>query len=163
MPGPADFTTILQTLRSHDVEFVVVGGVSAVINGAPVSTFDLDIVHKRTTDNIDRLLAALGILHAIYRGRPGPSIEPGRDQLMSPCHQLLQTDAGPLDVLGALGTVTYDDLLGDTTEFALENTGTIRVLNLERLLALKEQLGREKDRAVIPVLRRTIEERNRRD
>ncbi len=38
-----DFVAILETLSANAVDFVVVGGVSAVLNGAPVSTFDLDI------------------------------------------------------------------------------------------------------------------------
>ncbi|MGB6942426.1 MAG: hypothetical protein WBE37_08535 [Bryobacteraceae bacterium] len=38
----------------------------------------------------------------------------------------------------------------------------IRVLDLETIIALKEELGGEKDRAVLPTLRRTLEERRRR-
>ena len=53
-----DFAAILETLSANHVDFVVVGGVSAVLNGAPISTFDLDIVHSRAPENIDRLLQA---------------------------------------------------------------------------------------------------------
>ena len=56
-PKP-DFLAILQTLAKHQVDFIVVGGVGAVLQGAPISTFDLDVVHSRTSDNIDRLLVA---------------------------------------------------------------------------------------------------------
>jgi hypothetical protein len=35
----------------------------------------------------------------------------------------------------------------------------IRVLDLETLIAVKEELGGEKDRAVLPTLRRTLEEK----
>jgi hypothetical protein len=38
-------------LVAHDVEFIVVGGVAAVLQGAPVVTFDLDILHRRTPEN----------------------------------------------------------------------------------------------------------------
>lgn len=34
-------------LAGHGVDFIVVGGVAAVLGGAPISTFDLDIVHAR--------------------------------------------------------------------------------------------------------------------
>ena len=37
----------------------------------------------------------------------------------------------------------------------------VRVLDLETLIAIKEQLGGEKDRAVLPVLRRTLAEKRR--
>ena len=35
----------------------------------------------------------------------------------------------------------------------------VRVLNLETIVALKEELTGEKDRAVLPVLRRTLQEK----
>ena len=42
-----DLLVLLKTLIWHEVEFIVVGGVGAVLQGAPLSTFDLDIVHLR--------------------------------------------------------------------------------------------------------------------
>ena len=158
MAGTPDFTLILQTLCSHDVEFIVVGGVSAVLNGAPVSTFDIDIVHRRSPENVERLKAALTELNAYYRGRPAPKIRPETPQLEGPGHQLLLTDAGPVDVLGALGETGYEELLSVSTMFNLEGADGVAVLNLDRLIRLKEDLGREKDRAILPILRRTLEE-----
>ena len=38
---------------------------------------------------------------------------------------------------------------------------TIRLLDLETLIELKEEISHEKDLAVLPLLRRTLEERNR--
>ncbi len=51
-----DFLAILRTLAENHVEFIVVGGISAVLQGAPIATFDLDVVHPRTADNMQRLL-----------------------------------------------------------------------------------------------------------
>jgi hypothetical protein len=42
----------------HQVNFVVVGGVCAVLHGAPVATFDLDVVHSQDSANIRRLLSS---------------------------------------------------------------------------------------------------------
>jgi hypothetical protein len=36
-----DFETILNVLTKHQVEFIVVGGLCAVLHGAPVQTYDL--------------------------------------------------------------------------------------------------------------------------
>lgn len=33
---------ILELLNKYEVEYIVVGGVAAVIQGAPITTFDLD-------------------------------------------------------------------------------------------------------------------------
>ena len=42
-----DYPALLKALVRHEVAFIVVGGVSAVLHGAPVTTLDLDIVHSR--------------------------------------------------------------------------------------------------------------------
>lgn len=52
-PKP-DFLEILQGLTAHHVDFIVVGGVCAVLHGAPVATFDLDVVHSRQLENLHR-------------------------------------------------------------------------------------------------------------
>ncbi|MBW1690691.1 MAG: hypothetical protein JRJ70_08075 [Deltaproteobacteria bacterium] len=54
-----DFLEILKTLTEHEVDFIVVGGVCAVLHGAPVTTFDLDLVHSRSPENLERLILAL--------------------------------------------------------------------------------------------------------
>jgi hypothetical protein len=56
------FLRILHLLERHGVEYVVVGGVAAVLQGAPVTTFDIDALIKVDAANADRLLAALGPL-----------------------------------------------------------------------------------------------------
>lgn len=59
MPGPTKIAELLRLLMRHRVDFIVVGGVAAVAQGAPVNTFDLDLVHSRAPENIERLLGAL--------------------------------------------------------------------------------------------------------
>jgi hypothetical protein len=39
-----EFLEIARCLVENGVEFILVGGVAAIVQGAPVSTFDLDIV-----------------------------------------------------------------------------------------------------------------------
>ena len=73
-----DFLAILRTLARHRVEYIVVGGVAAVLQGAPISTFDLDLVHSRQPGNIVRLLKALETLEARYRTPGGPMRQPDR-------------------------------------------------------------------------------------
>lgn len=52
---------------AHDVRFVIVGGMAAVLQRAPILTEDLDLVHDRSPENVNRLLAALQDLDAVYR------------------------------------------------------------------------------------------------
>ena len=157
-----DFLAILQRLREHDVDFIVVGGVCAVLHGAPVATFDLDLVHSRTPDNIRRLLTALETLDARYREPSSRGIKLCRSHLSSPCRQLLITSFGLLDLLGTIGAGRdYEDLRSQVSEMEVTSGLTVRVLNLPTLIKTKEETAGEKDRAVLPTLRRTLEEKSK--
>ena len=69
------------------------------------------------------------------------------------------TKFGPLDLWGAIGKGRrYDNVLRDTSEFDLGDGVRFRVLGLEAQIAVKEEIGGEKDLAVLPILRRTLEE-----
>ena len=88
-----------------------------MLNGAPVNTFDIDIVPDREPANLERLLKVLDGLDAIYRIQPHRRFKPNMSHLISPGHQNLMTNCGALDVLGTLGSgLTYDDLLPHTIE-----------------------------------------------
>jgi predicted nucleotidyltransferase len=155
-----DYGRILRLLVEHSVEFIVVGGVAAVLQGVPVTTLDVDLVHRRTKENVDRLLATLVELRAVSR-LDARGLRPGVNHLLSAGHQLLQTDAGLLDLLGEIsGGEHYDSLIDRAEELDLDGC-KIRVLSLEQLLATKIRAGREKDHAAITLIRRTIEERTR--
>ena len=160
-PKP-DFVAILQTLVAHRVDFLVVGGICGVLHGAPIATFDLDLVHSRHPDNIQRLMAALETLEAHYRTRK--DLKPDVSHLSSPGHQLLLTCFGPLDILGEIGKGRgYDDLLRDSVEMDVGPETTIRLLSLEALIQTKQETARDKDNAVLAVLRRTFEEKSKRE
>src|SRR5215470_12603460 len=111
MPG-SDFLGALRALHEGGVQFIVVGGLAAVLNGAPVNTFDLDIVHSREETNVDSLLRVLGAIGAFYRMQPERRLKPGTPQLTGSGHHNLITKHGPLDILGAVGRgLCYEDLL----------------------------------------------------
>lgn len=160
-PTP-DLRRIFQTLLEHHVDFVVVGGVCAVLHGAPINTFDLDIVHCRAPENLDRLLAALESLGARYRTAGKESVAPERSHLASSGHQLLMTSAGPLDLLGSIGeNHSYEDLLRETIEFEIGGSLVVCVLDLPALIRIKAETAHEKDKYQLAILRRTAEEKAR--
>jgi hypothetical protein len=157
-----DFFTVLAAFHKAGVQFLVVGGLAAVLNGAPINTWDLDVVHSRDAANIARLLPVLENLDAIYRIQPERRLRPTESYLVSPGHQNLVTRYGPLDLLGTIGrNLSYEDLLPHSVEMDIGEGIRIRVLDLETLIAVKEELGGEKDRAVLPTLRRTLEEKKK--
>lgn len=50
---------VFSSLYSHDVHYVVIGGIAAVLHGVPRATFDLDILIEATEENANCLLKAL--------------------------------------------------------------------------------------------------------
>jgi len=155
----ADFLGILRALSDHGVQHIVVGGVCAVLHGAPVTTFDLDVIHDRTPENIARLTAALLALRAYYRDRPEPPLAPDPRHLAGPGHHLLMTDDGPLDLLETIGAGRGFAELVDHTERMEVNGMDVLVLDLETLVAVKEERAREKDLLMVTLLHRLLRER----
>lgn len=128
-----------------------------------MTTFDLDVVHARNSDNIARLLSALEELDAVYRFQPERQLRPAESHLAGPGHQLLLTKFGPLDVLGMIGkSRTFEDLRPHAQIMEIEPGIALHVLDLETLIQIKEELGSQKDAAVLPVLRQALRERSQR-
>jgi len=161
---PAELTTLLTKLAASGVEFVLVGGLAAVAQGAPVTTFDVDIVHARTPANVDRLLDFLRGVNAHYRGRPGGEpLAASRAALEGPGHSLLMTDLGPLDVLGTIEDgLSYEDLLPES--IALDVQGQIvHVLSLAAIVRNKRRSSHPKDLQALPILEEALRQLSQRN
>lgn len=160
VPRP-EFADLLEVLATHGVDHIVVGGVAAALEGVPISTFDTDVLVERSAANLARVLEALGELEALYRDPAGRRIEPTAERLGGLGHQRFITRFGHLDVLGTIGDQrTYEELLPRSRAFQLRGK-EVRVLDLEAVIQSKEEAGRERDRAVLPVLREALKLRSR--
>ncbi|HEY6476695.1 MAG TPA: hypothetical protein VI456_08935 [Polyangia bacterium] len=148
-PPRADLDALVQALLGAGVEFIVVGGAAAVLHGAPITTQDLDIVHRRTPENVQRLSELLAKLDATFRGRdlrPSAPLLSGQGQLN------LSTSLGPLDPICVLHDGRgYDELLPHT-QILTDGSSQIRVLDLETLIAVKAAAARARDKLVLPIL-----------
>ena len=162
MPSNSDIPSLIELLADAEVEFVIVGGMAAVVQGVPVTTFDLDIVHNRGEANTKKLLALLKTIHARYRGHPSDKkIELSETAFLGKGHQLLYTDLGALDVLGAIEDgLGYEDLLAYSIEVMLRGK-TVKILSLEKLADLKSRSANEKDRLVFKLIAKTLAEKNK--
>ena len=126
-------------------------------------TLDLDVLYATDASNLTRLLAAIEDLGACYRMQPEKRLRPQLSHIAAGGHNLLSTRLGPLDLLGYVGdSRKYQDLAPHAIQIDLGDGLTVPVLDLETLIAVKEEVGGEKDRAMLPVLRRTLEESRRR-
>jgi len=151
------FLRILQLLDRHGVEYVVVGGVAAVLQGAPVTTFDIDTLVKVDAANADRLLAVLQTLEARYREHD--TLKPTREDLLAGGHLLLMTNSGPLDVLGFIGNGKRYEDIADATATVEVGDLSVRVLGIDALIEEKKGLGRDKDLAAVRLLEAVLRRR----
>ncbi len=52
-------TAVFKSFQTHDVKYLVIGGIAAILHGVPRTTFDLDMLIEATPENAKHLLEAL--------------------------------------------------------------------------------------------------------
>jgi hypothetical protein len=152
----ASLSEVLEGLLQAGVDFILVGGLAAVIQGAPVTTMDVAIVHSQSPENIANLLSYLKSVDAVHRRLDDKLIVPEERELSGKGHVLLTTRLGPLDVLAAIEEGrSYVDLLNHTMEIDFRGY-SLRVLDLKLLIELKKTSPDPKDKQRLPVLEETL-------
>lgn len=162
---PFDPYRILETLHRHGVRFVVVGAFSAVVQGYPLATQDIDVTPAGERENLERIAAALLELGARLRVPHGEGIAFPIDAKMldEATAWTLVTDAGPLDlVFVPAGTAGYEDVLRDAVQQELRGVPVL-LASIPDVIRMKEAADRPKDHAALPALRQTLEVIRRRE
>jgi hypothetical protein len=159
-----DFPRLIAALVAGGVEFIVIGGFAATAHGSAHVTVDLDVVYRRTPENVRRLADALAPLRPYLRGAPpGLPFQLDAPTIKAGLNFTLVTLAGDIDLLGeASGGGTYDALLDRSEERRLFESD-VRFVDLDTLILLKRAAGRPKDLERIAELEAIREERQRRE
>ncbi|MBY0495106.1 MAG: hypothetical protein K2Y23_12920 [Cyanobacteria bacterium] len=148
-----DYAALLHALTAAGVEFIVVGGAAATSHGATRLTLDLDVVYRRTPDNLERVVTSMQRLEPYLRGAPpGLPFRWDIDTMRRGLNFTLETSAGAIDFLGEIaGGGTYDSLRRDAEVVQVFGVECLR-LGLERLIQVKRAAGRPKDLEAIAEL-----------
>jgi hypothetical protein len=155
---------MLEALEGEGVHYIVIGGTAAAIGGATHVTFDLDITPDRPRANLDRLAAALRRINAhptVMADDVAAAFQLDGPTRGNGSIWTFVTDHGRLDVaFEPSGTRGYNDLRRGAQETEIDG---MRILfaSLEDVIRSKEAADRERDRAVLPDLRRTLELKRR--
>jgi hypothetical protein len=156
---------ILSVLDRHRINYVLIGGLAAILYGAPHLTTDVDIVPEEDLENLARLSAALTELRARIRvagQEEGIPFGHDAESLRRVRIWNLVTDRGNLDIsFVPSGTRGFDDLRRDVRVLRVRGLD-VPVASLADVIRSKEAADRERDRAILPVLRSLLE-RQRRD
>lgn len=144
---------ILGLLTARGVDFVVIGGIAAVLHGSPRTTQDLDVCFATDDANLEVLGKALVELEARLRGvADDVPFVPDSRALRRTDVVTLATTAGDLDVLARPdGAPSYARLRENADRYDL-GAFAVLVASVDDLIAMKQASGREKDLADIAEL-----------
>ena len=158
------FRALIQNLSEGGVQFIVVGGVAASAHGSPRVTNDLDIVYRRTAENIAKLARVFSSLQPYPRGAPdGLPFRWDEKTLRLGLNFTLRTSLGYIDLLGEItGGGGYEALLDHAVEITVHGHRCL-CLDLPKLIAVKRAAGRPKDFDAIADLEAIREESEKRD
>ncbi len=137
---------ILGMLTARGVDFVVIGGIAAVLHGSARTTQDLDVCFATDGANLTALGKVLIELEARLRGAPDDvPFVPDHDTLRLVDVLTLATTAGDFDVLARPdGAPTYARLRQNADRYDL-GAFAVLVASVDDLLAMKRAAGRAKD------------------
>lgn len=145
---------IVRRLVERRFEFVLIGGLAAVVHGVSLSTRDADICCAFDPENLDRLYAVVADLHPVRRQTPQKLPFELTPLLRSTLKNVyLSTDFGTLDCLSSvLGLGDYEAVRRQSIPLRLWG-GECRILTIDALILAKQATSRPHDLQTITQLR----------
>ncbi|RME46561.1 MAG: hypothetical protein D6791_07980 [Chloroflexi bacterium] len=128
---------VFASLEKHDVRYVVIGGIAAVLHGVPRATFDLDILIDATPENAQRLL------DAFLEARLGTAALITAEELLT-YEITVFNDWVRIDVQTSTPGLTFEKAWRDRVNMEYQGQ-TFYVVSREDLVASKRAAGREVD------------------
>jgi predicted nucleotidyltransferase len=158
-----NFSTAVHALVDSEVEFIIIGGWSAVLHGSisPV-TYDLDIFFSRHPKNLGRVVAALRPFHPRLRGLPTDAAFIWDEAtLRNGAIFRLTTDVADFDLVAEVsGLGSFEEV--KRTGVTVDAFGrSVQTLGLKSLIRAKRAAGREKDLRTLPELESLLEAEER--
>jgi hypothetical protein len=141
---------LLERLNQEKVQYVLVGGLAAVVHGVPLVTRDVSICMPMTEQNLICLEKALAGLNPVHRQTPQRlPFSVAADFQRGLKNLYLHTDIGVLDCLGEIkGLGGYEEVRRRSVVAEMP-IGSCRVLDLGALIDAKRALDRTQDKLAL--------------
>jgi predicted nucleotidyltransferase len=141
---------ILKAMRLHRLEAILIGNAAAAMHGAPVTTLDFDFMFRETPTNLRKLKAVSSELDAVIL-RPYYPI--------SKLFRVVDDDRGlQIDFMPVIhGVRSFKSLRSRAVTITLADQELL-VASMEDIVASKRAAGRPRDRAVLEILQKTLDE-----
>ena len=148
---PFEPLAVMRVLRDHEVEYVLIGGVAAVLQGSPLPTYDIDITPAPGARNRSRLRDALTDLDATAL----TEIDGAEQALGDQIDVSFYTPSGHLDVHHRLaGFTSYADLRRGSQPIQLEPDLTVQASSLRDIIRSRLAAGDDRQ---LPALAAALE------
>ena len=140
---------VARAIERHGLDVILIGNAAAAMQGAPVTTLDIDFLYRRTPANVKKVKDIAAELGAtIYR----PYYPASKMMRLWSDDVTMQVDF--LDEV--TGVRSFEGLRSRASEMSL-NGVPIRVAALADIIKMKKSANRPKDRGVMDVLEKTLE------
>lgn len=146
-------TLVARVLALRRLDAVLIGNAAAALQGSPVTTQDLDFMFRPTPLNLRRLKRVADDLDALVLRPFYPA---------SGLYRVIRDrDALQLDFMAKIdGIRSFASLRARASRVPFGNA-ELMVASLRDIIRSKEAAHRPQDRAVLPVLRRTLDEKEK--
>jgi hypothetical protein len=151
-PQPLDAERIFDVLRTHEVEYVVIGGIAVQVYGHTRMTNDIDLIPSPTPLNLKRLASALEDLEARILNPDSEHMKIDAQMLPRATLWQLTTRHGDIDVLhDAPGAAPFPQLRERALVVVLGDH-PIPIVSRDDLIEMKRARARPVDLADIAAL-----------
>lgn len=134
------FLQFVVAAEKHQLEYMLVGGLALLLNGAVRFTQDADLWLQPTNENKVNLIKTL--LELGYSEEDTASLETA--DFTQP--QIIRLDLGPIDIMTRVHfRFNYDDCRSRAQEFTTKDGHKIRFIHIEDLREIKILARRPKD------------------
>ena len=141
-------SSLLAALAEARLEAVLIGNAAAALHGAPVTTIDFDFMFRDTPTNLRKLKAVAQALRSVVLRPYYP---------VSKLYRMVNDDTGlQADFMPVIHGVRSFEGLKRRATTAVVGGQSVLVAALEDILKSKKAAGRERDRAVLPILEQTL-------
>jgi hypothetical protein len=142
---------VLRAMQRHNLEAVLIGNAAAALHGAPVTTIDFDFMFRDTPVNLRKLKAMTRELNAMILR---PYYPVSKLYRMVDDHGGLQVDFMPV----VDGVRSFASLRSRAMRAEVSGCPLL-LASLPDIITSKRTAGRLQDQAVLPVLERTLHEK----
>jgi hypothetical protein len=146
---------VARVLAEHRLEAIMVGNAAAALHGAPVTTLDIDFMFRKTPVNMKKLKAVAQSLRAVILKPYYP---------VSELFRLINDDQNlQLDFMSRLHIIKSFEWPRSRAISVKFGERELKIAALADSIKSKRATGRDRDLAVLPILEKTLHEKESRE